>query len=244
MERVAYQNMADHEETHWWFAGRRAFLANLIEREFAGRAGGLSILEAGCGSGGNLALLADYGAVDAFEMDEDARARAISKGLARVLPGELPHKIPQKDGKYDLVALFDVLEHIDQHRETLEALGGKLADGGRILITVPAMPWLWSQHDIRHHHKRRYTAETLRAVIDEAGLAIGDLGYFNALLFPLALADRAFTKMTGKDRQGDDKPPEMLNQFLYSVFALERYFVGAGVHAPFGLSLYAVAHRP
>lgn len=244
MDRAAYQKMAENEETHWWFAGRRAYLASLIKREFAGRAGALSILEAGCGSGGNLELLSRFGTVDAFELDENARALAAARGIAEVTPGQLPDKIRQADGKYDLVALFDVLEHVEEHRETLEALARKLNADGRILVTVPAMPWLWSEHDVRHHHKRRYTATTLREVIGEAGLEVVDLGHFNALLFPLALADRVVTKLTGKGRPGEEKPAELLNQFLYSVFALERHMVGARLHAPVGLSLYAVMRRP
>ncbi len=244
MDRAAYQKMAENEQTHWWFAGRRAFLASLIEREFGDRAGALSILEAGCGSGGNLALLSRFGSVDAFELDENARALATARGIAEITPGQLPDKISQADGKYDLVALFDVLEHVEEHRETLEALARKLNVDGHIVITVPAMPWLWSEHDVRHHHKRRYTAATLREVIEEAGLEVADLGYFNALLFPLALAERVMTRLTGRGKPGEEKPAEMLNQFLYSVFALERHLVGARWHAPVGLSLYAVIRRP
>lgn len=243
MDRTAYEKMAENEREHWWFAGRRAILARLIERLVKDRPGPLTILEAGCGSGGNLRLLSRFGAVDGFEFDAEARALAVEKGIAAITHGELPDTVPQQDDSYDLVALFDVLEHIAAHRESLETLGRKLKPDGHILITVPAMPWLWSEHDERHHHQRRYTATSLRTVIEEAGLKVTDIGYFNALLFPLAVAERLRAKLFGPGKPGEEMPSALVNRTLRTVFAFERHFIGTRLHAPAGLSLYAVVGR-
>lgn len=243
MQRGAYESMAENERDHWWFAGRRAIIERLIEANFPARSRKLAILEAGCGSGGNLEMLSRFGSVDAFEFDEDARRLANARGITSVEPGELPSRITQPDGAYDLVALFDVLEHVEEDRASLSALGAKLRPDGRILITVPAMPWLWSEHDERHHHKRRYTAAALRETIEAAGLSVSRMSYFNFLLFPLAVAARIKVRLFGPGKPGEEMPAGPINRILYKVFSLERHALGSKVRFPVGLSLYAVAER-
>jgi len=66
-------------------------------------------------------------------------------------------------------------------------------------MTVPAHPWMWSAHDTVNHHKRRYSKAALRRLIEGSPLKLDKLGYFNSLLFPLAVADRVASKLRGKD---------------------------------------------
>jgi SAM-dependent methyltransferase len=231
--------MGAHETEHWWFIGRRAVLDQLIRTTIA-LPQGARILEAGCGTGGNLAMLAGFGLLDAFELDEEARQVANARGLADVRPGVLPDGIDAEPGRYDLVALLDVLEHIDDDRAALRALGRTLTPTGRLLISVPAMPWLWSHHDEIHHHKRRYTRTTLGSVVEDAGLRVHSIGHFNTLLFPVAVAQRLLQRVTGRESTADELPPPALNAVLRTVFRVERHVVGR-VPLPVGLSLYAIA---
>lgn len=242
MDRAVYARMADVETSHWWFAGRRAILATLVDRVLKGRSAP-RILEAGCGSGGNLGMLARFGRLEAFEYDAEARAAASARSGFPVVFGALPDEVPHADGSFDLVALFDVLEHIDDDVGSLRSLGAKLKDDGRLLITVPALPWLWSEHDVVHHHKRRYTRRSLEAAVRDAGLEAETIGWFNTLLFPLALLNRLAKILTGRGGPDDALPAEPLNRALHRVFAFERHLVGR-VPMPIGLSLYAVVRRP
>lgn len=241
MERVAYDRMAESESEHWWFVGRRAVLDRLID-DHAQLPSAARILEAGCGTGGNLAMLADHGRVDAFEPDEAARAQAAATAVARVHDDRLPDLTRVPDGAFDLIAMLDVLEHLDDDEQALRALAEKLSPSGRVLITVPAMPWLWSHHDVLHHHRRRYTRRTLSAVIDSAGLDIERIGYFNSILFPVAVAQRLVHKVTGSDQELDGMPAPILNRTLRAIFAGERHLLGR-LPMPFGLSIYAVVAR-
>jgi hypothetical protein len=138
--------------------------------------------------------------------------------------------------------MLDVLEHIDDDVASLTTLGGLLADRGQMLVTVPAVPALWSNHDVLHHHKRRYTRAGLAATVGAAGLQLDSIGYFNSLLFPLALVQRLAAKLTGSEQPVDSLPAAPLNAALQAVFAAERHCVGR-VSFPIGLSLYAIA-RP
>ncbi len=241
MEPSVYRRMAEHEADHWWFRGRRAVISRLIGR--MGLPENARILETGCGTGGNLAMLSEFGTVDAVEYDATAREMAAEKSGAQIGFCELPHRIEAPDGAYDLVTLLDVLEHVAQDEDSLRALEAKLAPGGRILITVPCGPWLWSAHDRVHHHKRRYTRASLRATIAAAGLRATDVGNFNSLLYPVAVGQRMVKRALGKDSSDDHMPGRALNAALAGVFGLERHLVGR-VPLWFGLSLYAVVTRP
>ena len=233
MEPDAYREMAATEGRHWWFAGRRTILASLIER--LGLPARADILELGCGTGGNLDMLARFGEVRAMETDDAARAIALEKtgGRFDIRAGRCPDEIPFAGQRFDLVCMIDVLEHVEEDVATLEALRGLLAPGGHALLTVPANRWMWSKHDEFLHHKRRYTAGELRSKAVGAGLRVRTLSYFNTLLFPLAATARLLNV------EGSGVPPAPLNRLFQTVFSAERWVAGR-VPLPFGVSLLAV----
>lgn len=241
MDAAAYRSLEALQDRHWWFLGRRKVITQLIRR-FVSLPRSPHILEAGCGYGGNLAMLRQFGNVDAFEFDDGARQYASSLADRPVAYGHLPDNPGFTDSRFDLVAMLDVLEHIEDDVGALRALQMRLAEGGAILLTVPAFPWLWSQHDEIHHHKRRYTKASLTAALRMAGLEPWKIGYFNTLLFPLAIVQRIALGLLCGRGGIDDIPQKTLNALFGKVFGFESHLVGRGV-LPFGLSLFAVA-RP
>lgn len=240
MDRAAYAGMAAIEERHWWFVARRQILSALIDRMYL--PSDARILEAGCGTGGNLAMLSRYGELHAFEFDDGARALSAAKGLCPVDFGALPDRVDASGAPYDLIAMLDVLEHVDEDVASLATLSAMLAEDGRLLLSVPAVPALWSSHDELHHHKRRYTKAGLAQVCSSAGLAIESISYFNSLLFPLALAQRVAVKLLGSTQPIDAVPAAPVNATFQAIFAAERHVLGR-MGFPIGLSLYVVARR-
>jgi SAM-dependent methyltransferase len=238
MERAVYDRMARIDGEHWWFAARRDIIATLIAARIAkGRQ--LRILEVGCGTGANLGTLQQFGTVDAVEPDDAARAVAATRSGVAVKGGYLPG-VELADGAYDAIVMFDVLEHIPQDEEALAALRTKLAPGGRLMITVPANPWLWSGHDAQHHHHRRYTRKSLHAVMSLAGFAPQHVSYFNTLLFPVVVLRRAIGKLTGRESNDDVIPAPPVNRLLRAVFGAERWWLSRR-SLPFGVSLLAIS---
>jgi hypothetical protein len=138
-----------------------------------------------------------------------------------------------------LIALLDVLEHVEDDRAALETIADKLKPGGRILLTVPAFPWMWSAHDEVNHHHRRYTRGSLRRTVTDAGLKIEFLSWFNSLLFPIAATARIAGRLTGKEDSDDKLPPAPVNALLETMFGLERHLIGR-VPFPPGVSLLAI----
>jgi SAM-dependent methyltransferase len=242
MERIVYDRMAELDSRHWWYRARREILARLIETKVKPPPGA-RILEIGCGTGHNLDMLGRFGTVDAVEMDDAAREVATARLGRPAAMATLPALEGVERGAYDLVALLDVLEHVEEDRASLESIAERLKPGGRILLTVPAHPWMWSAHDVVNHHKRRYTKKGFRTVLEASGLQVELLSYFNSLLFPLAAAARLAGRVTGKEDSDDRLPPAPVNKAFEFLFGLERYAIGR-VPFPPGVSLAAVASAP
>ena len=231
--------MAEAEESHWWFVGRRRFIEKALDSLGLDRSA--SILDAGCGSGGNLTMLAGFGKVYGFELDDDARAVAESRGVGQVSEGFLPDAIPFPGIFFNVIGLFDVLEHVDEPVASLLALRERLADDGRLILSVPAHQWLWGPHDEMHHHKRRYSRSLLAKHLEAAGYRVEFISHFNTLLFPLALLQRTFERFRGRaGHSGTTIGP--LNQLFLRIWSFERLWFGR-VRIPFGLSIIAVATK-
>jgi SAM-dependent methyltransferase len=239
MERIVYDRMAELDERHWWYRARRDVLAALITRRIA-LPPDARILEIGCGTGHNLQTLARFGAVDGIELDDAARAVAEKRVGKPIGASPLPDLTGVPDATYDLVAVLDVIEHVDEDVRSLRTIATKLRPGGKVLITVPAHQWMWSAHDVVNHHKRRYSAKSLRRLIGDAGLRIEVLSPFNSLLFPLAAGARLAGRILGKDSSDDALPSKPVNALFETIFGLERYAIGR-VPFPPGVSLVAIA---
>jgi SAM-dependent methyltransferase len=239
MERFVYEQMAELDERHWWYCARREVVEALIRRVVRPPAGA-AILEIGCGTGHNFPMLSKFGHVDALELDDEARAMAEKRLGRSIMRAPLPELegVPQR--QYDMIGAFDVIEHIDDDHAALASIAERLKPGGRFVMTVPAHQWMWSAHDTVNHHKRRYSKRDLRQLIDGSPMKLEAVGYFNSLLFPVAIAERMASRALGKDGGDLALPAAPVNAALKRTFAAERHLIGR-VPLPPGLSLFAIA---
>lgn len=239
MEDIVYQDMIHQEKNHWWFKARREILKSYISR--LNTAKNISILEIGCGTGGNLTMLQSFGTVKAVEMDSFAISYAKSTGVT-IEKGSLPTSFPYKE-KFDLICMFDVLEHIEQDEETLKLLYNFLTPKGKIIITVPAHQWLYGSHDKMLHHKRRYSKKELKDKLTHSHFKIENISYFNTLLFPLVLIARIVDIIKCSNKSiGYTTPNKFLNTIFYSVFRFEKYMLTL-INLPYGTSLITTASK-
>ena len=234
MDPALWEQISAVEDRHWWFTGRREIITHLVSTLLPD---GASILDIGCGTGFMLEAL--IGRYDAWGLEPDALVRHKSRQAVRgrILPGDTTDHSRLLGRRFDLVLLLDVLEHVEHDVKALRAAAETVAQNGRLLVTVPANPCLWSAHDERNAHYRRYTPDTLAAVLDAAGLVASRLTHFNSRLYPVVRAHRILSaRHTDRELQ---IPPAPINSLLRWIFAGERHRLERGYGS--GLSLAAVA---
>ncbi len=235
-----YAEMAELEKNHWWFQGRRNVVFDLMRR-FAPKG---KLLDIGLGTGFNAKAFSEQG-YDVHGLDPAPEAIAFAKKTApnvAILQSGFPsHEVPSDT--YDVVALLDVLEHLKDDMTALEDVHRVLKKGGIAVITVPAFRFLWSPHDERAHHFRRYRKHELRKLFLETGFEVHVLSYYNFFLFPLIALVRLVGKLSYKHESNDfDKSPAFLNRVLAWIFSSERFLLRI-IPLPFGVSLVAVVRK-
>jgi SAM-dependent methyltransferase len=194
-------------------------------------------LDVGCGSGGNTAVLRDLGwQVTGLEYSPAAAELARARGLD-IVQGDAT-RLPFPDGSFDLVISTDMWEHIEDHEAVARETARVVRRGGRVLVAVPCSMKLWSGHDLALGHMRRYEKDTLRAVIEGAGLEIVDLHSWNVLLRPVALMRRRRSSTSESEMEETSAP---INAGLKLALAIESQLP---VHRLPGISLVALARKP
>lgn len=246
MEQRYYAQYRELEDSHWWFRGRRAILRRILADRLASEPGRL-VLDLGCGTGAMLPELARHGAVHGADADPEAVRFCRARGFSDI---ELldSQALPWEADTFGAVTAFDVLEHLDDDRGMVAEIRRVLRPGGCLFLTVPAFMLLWGPQDEISHHRRRYRASQVRALLSGERLELEKLSYFNTLLFPpiaaIRVGRRPFVKSERSTAKSDFtmSRPGRMNDLLASVFSMEASLV-ARRNLPFGVSILAVATK-
>lgn len=236
---------AEIDDTLWWTVGRRSMLTNLLELAAAQRTI-KTIVEIGCGSGGDLALLSRYGKVTGVERSKQLAGRARNRGIAEEIIEVDFFDLSAREPA-DLYCLFDVLEHIEDDGEFIDRLARQAGPGHLLLLSVPACPSLYSQHDAILHHYRRYSGRQLVSLLEANGYEVIRSTYFVLLLLPMVAISRLQEKLLSaigraprEIRTGE--VPGWLNTLLTGVLHFEAW-IARFIRLPIGVWFFVLARR-
>ena len=225
-----FTSLKKAEEKHFWFHIRRKWIFDRIKKFVPPRA---KILEVGCGTGNVSSFLSKKGyTVIGCELYTEA--------IDMSWPGFLKvqgdaNSLPFKDSSFDMVCLFDVIEHFENDIFPIKEACRVVRKGGIIALTVPARKELWSHIDEMAMHKRRYDKEMLRHLFAETKLD----PLLSEYMFMSLYAPMKF--MRGKNNKADLhlRTREPVNSILAVLFDTER-FISKVLSLPTGTSIIAV----
>lgn len=246
MNAEEYAKLDRLDRRHWFYQGKRTIVRHWVDRHLTLQPEDVWV-DAGCGTGTLLeevsATCQVVGLDDHAESIAAARPRVEAVG-GRVLQTALDH-IDLPDGTATVVTALDVLEHLDDPVAAVRELTRLLRPGGLLVVTVPALKWLWSDWDVALHHRRRYVRKELLAHVGQPGLRLLHCTYFNTAVLPLIalvrLWRRWFPPRPGAERAEDKVPGRWLNRLLYHFMVKPACW--RWCRLPVGVSLLAVLRR-
>ncbi len=236
------------EARHFWFVGLRAFVRNLIAAA-ALEPSGARILDCGCGTGANMAVLAEFGAPVGIDLSWFGLHHARGRGDHPLVQANVA-RLPFHDECFDLAVALDVLSTLPEPDEAaaLTEIARVLRPGAALVLNVAALRALRGNHSVFGKEIRRYTRSELRRRLQRAGFLIERLTYTNFSLFPLILIVRRLQRLAGRpspEETGTDLvvPSPPVNALLSGLLSLEARAL-CMTDMPVGSSLLCLARKP
>lgn len=236
MQPELFQLNAALELTHWWFVARRTIIVGLVH-EILPPSPDRHVIDIGCGTGANIAALAEEYEVEGYDQSEQAISLARQRFPNVAFHCQSATEPIRALETQDVVLLLnDVIEHIEHDREFLTEIVEAAPPGSFVLMTVPADPALWGPHDVSHGHFRRYTLESFRSLWRDMPVEELLHSYYNARLYGPVRFVRSITGRTNRSYGASDSdlsvPPSWINGPLTRIFAGElpalREVLGSG----------------
>ena len=183
MNKEMYDVMYRKQSFQWMFRAKYDNVIKVLVNEGLKEKDNPLICDFGCGCGFMMKLLSEYGDVVGFDFEEYAieYAKHVFDAYKEIHQMDL-EKYSEKD-RFDYGVIMDVLEHIEHDKIALKNIYTSMKCGGVLVITVPALMLLWSQHDQNCMHYRRYEKNELETKVKEAGFKIRYCGYYNFYMF-------------------------------------------------------------
>lgn len=244
MEPAEYLRLSHLEHNHWWYVGMNNIAAQMLKR-MERPTETHRILDAGCGTGGSLTWLKEFGAAYGIDHHVLAMSLAKEKGHRRISRATVS-SLPFAEATFDVVTSFDVLYHVDVSDDVaaLKEMARVMVPGGVLLFRLPAIKWLCgSPHDRVVHTRHRYTRGEVTRKINEAGIEPVRITYANTILFLPAMLWRLAGIATASGKSSDLRDSgSVIDRACAALLRLEAMVLNFA-DFPIGLSVFAIAKK-
>lgn len=235
------------EKFHWWWAGRQELIKDLLVPEKP-----RNILDIGCGTGETLTFMKKVfpkSKLQGIDYLPEAVKYTKSRGHSARRADAL--HLPFADASFDAVLLLDVIEHIKDDSGVIKEAKRVLKPGGVIILTAPALQFIWSAHDEGQGHERRYTRHMLLRLAAKNKMAVPFISYFNFFLSPIVIAIRLFSRLPVFSRLGQYDSrlnyqlahQKLVNSLLKFIFISEIKMLKL-IRYPIGISIAVKMQKP
>ena len=251
---VYFQALYESEERHFWFRARNLIIQNAIRDLIKTLPDGFKAVEIGCGPGNVLSSiekLCKRGHLIGLDLHYQGLMLARKRVNVDLVVGDISK--PPFSSEMSIIGLFDVIEHLDNDGQILEDVARTLVNDGWLLITVPALPALWSYFDTAAHHVRRYTKKSLANLLTRSGFKIEFLSYTTMLTLPIVWVVRLLSRASHKGSTPENKRDSrviqqlkiipVINEIFFDLLWLEAQIIKYRLPLPMGSSLIAIARK-
>tara|TARA_B100000965_G_scaffold282202_1_gene240027 strand:- start:9421 stop:10119 length:699 start_codon:yes stop_codon:yes gene_type:complete len=218
----------------WWYRSKNNYLNHIIKSNNISK--DIEILEIGPGKGNNIESLNKYGKVSVLEIEKEFIGYLYENKF--VEDALIYQSFEEIDKKYDLIVLLDVLEHIRDTDLFLKNISHHLKTNGNVIISVPAYNSLWSDHDVKLKHIKRYTWSKLYEELNDFFLINKRYG-MNYILLPI----RFFQLRVLRASTTLNETSDLVNEFLYFIGKIENILLRMRLNPKFGISLYLICSK-
>lgn len=243
------------EDRHFWFQGRNPIISAVVRQLTEGLPEGYRVLEVGCGTGSVLRALEKVcpgGKVYGMDLFREGLSYARQRVTCPLIQGDVHW--PPFSARFELIGMFDVLEHLDDDLDVLRDLYQMLAPGGALVLTVPAYKSLWSYFDEASRHARRYEKDELREKLEQTGYRVEYISPYMMSIFPLTWLTRRLAMIHPRYNSDDNRKNHelaskelrilpVINEVLTWMLSREARVVVRRRQLPAGTSLIAVARK-
>lgn len=233
----------------FWVSSRNRLFKSIVHRSLVS-SGRTKFLEIGCGTGDFIRQIAGTENLDITGSEIYLKGLVYAK---RNLPSVDFVQFDVTQGtlgeQFDIIAAFDVIEHIENDNIALSNINQMLNKGGVLMVSVPQHMFLWSRLDEIVKHKRRYSRQDLVAKLKAADFDIECVTSFLFSLFPLMLLSRLFDKAADQSQSDEHvlekkvRFPGVVNALFDCIMRIDELFINAGVSLPLGGTLVVVAKK-
>jgi len=251
-----FEKLYQIEDRHFWFRARQVIVSALTEQITADFPQEYRVMEIGCGTGNLLKTLESTchnGVVFGLDLFWEGLAFAQQRTAAGLIQARA-ECMPFCNRQFDLIGMFDVLEHLENDEAILSSIQEMLRPGGKLLLTVPAHGNLWSSTDLIAHHQRRYEPSDLTDKLIKNGFSVEYISECMQVLYPLAKLRRKAPILLESLSENEEKKTRkrfsqelailpVLNEIAFQLLKMELKQIKQRKPIARGTSIIAIAQK-